>query len=335
MSKKILLITTGGTIASDITERGLEPKLSPKELVSYLPNIDECEITTLPICNIDSTNVTQNEWQLMSTTIEKHYEEFDGFVIAHGTDTLAYSACALSYMIQNPDKPIVLTGAQKPIHFDSTDAKRNLADSIIYACKSEVAGVVIIFDGEVIAGTRGKKMKTKSFHAFSSINYPCIAKMRDDRIIRYIPALRPTQKIKFWHKMSKRVFLLKLIPGLSGSIIEYALANYDCLILESFGVGGVPDGIVEQLKKEQQKYKKEDKILIIATQVIEEESDSSIYAVGKTLSQNFDYLEMMDMTLEAVTTKMMWILSQKGLSWEAQKELFYKPINHDMVEGIR
>ena len=128
--KKILLITTGGTIASDITEEGLAPKLSPEEMVSYLPDMEECELTTLPICNIDSTNVTLHEWQLMSETIETHYTKYDGFVIAHGTDTMAYTACALSYMIPNPDKPIVLTGAQKPIHFDSTDARKNLADSI-------------------------------------------------------------------------------------------------------------------------------------------------------------------------------------------------------------
>lgn len=333
-NKRILLITTGGTIASDITEDGLAPKLSPEEMISYLPNMENYDLTTMPICNIDSTNITSNEWKLMVKTIEENYDKYDGFVIAHGTDTMAYTACALSYMIQNPDKPIVLTGAQKPIHFDSTDAKRNLSDSITYACRGNMAGVVIVFDGEVIAGTRAKKMKTKSFHAFSSINYPYLAKIQDNKIARYMNFPESKEPVKFFHEMSEKVFLLKLTPGMSGAILETIMEEYDCLILESFGVGGIPDNLLEDLKLILAKYKKNEKILILATQVIEEDSDVNTYAVGRGLMGTVDYLEKLDMTLEAVFTKMMWILGIEGLSWEEEKSLFYKPINHDIIDDI-
>lgn len=332
--KRILLITTGGTIASDITEEGLAPKLSPEKMVSYLPDMEDCDLTTKPICNIDSTNITSTEWKLIVSTIEENYQEYDGFVIAHGTDTMAYTACALSYMIQNPDKPIVLTGAQKPIHFDSTDARRNLSDSITFACRGNLPGVVIVFDGEVIAGTRGKKMKTKSFHAFSSINYPYLAKIRDNKITRYMNVPVQGEKIRFYYEMSEKVFLLKLTPGMSADILEALIERYDCIIFESFGVGGLPDRLLQELKRLIARYQNNEKIVIIATQVIEEDSDVSTYAVGGALNGTIDYLEKLDMTLEAVLTKMMWILGIDGLSWRQRKELFYRPVNHDIAGDI-
>lgn len=332
--KRILLITTGGTIASDITEEGLAPKLTSEEMISYLSDIEDCFLTTLPISNIDSTNVTSNEWKRMARTIEENYEDYDGFVIAHGTDTMAYTAAALSYMIQNSNKPIVITGAQKPIHFDSTDAKKNLSDSIMLACRGNIPGVVIVFDGEVIAGTRGKKMKTKSYHAFSSINYPYLAKIRDNKVIRYVGERKYNEPVTFYREMNQKVFLLKLTPGISEQVLEFLLKEYDCLILESFGVGGLPSGLMIELKNVLKRYQNNEKIIIIATQVLEEDSDVGVYAVGGSLNGEIDYLENKDMTLESVFAKMMWILGIEGLSWKEKKELFYKPINYDLVEDI-
>ena len=120
--KKILMIGTGGTIASTPTEYGLAPGLTPSDILSYIPAVRQvCEVDTIQVCHLDSTNVTPQHWRLMAGTVEEHYEEYDGFVICHGTDTLAYTAAALSYMIRNSSKPIVVTGAQKPIHMDVTD----------------------------------------------------------------------------------------------------------------------------------------------------------------------------------------------------------------------
>ena len=171
--KKILMIGTGGTIASKWTEAGLAPGLTTEDILSYIPQVGNvCEVNTLQVCNIDSTNVTPEHWTMLSKVIEENYDLYDGFVICHGTDTLAYTAAALSYMIQNSAKPIVITGSQKPINMDVTDAKTNLLDSFIYAADDESQDVNIVFDGKVIVGTRAKKERAKSFNAFSSINYP-------------------------------------------------------------------------------------------------------------------------------------------------------------------
>ena len=169
--KKILLLSTGGTIASRKTEQGLAPKLTPEELLAFLPQPGSfCQIDTMQLLNLDSTNICPEHWLILSQTIEEQYSSYDGFVICHGTDTLAYTASALSYLIQHTRKPIVLTGAQRPIDAESTDARTNLMDSLRYACSGE-SGVCIVFGGHVIAGTRARKMRTKSYNAFTSLNW--------------------------------------------------------------------------------------------------------------------------------------------------------------------
>lgn len=123
--KNILMIGTGGTIASKQTEYGLAPGLSAEDILNYIPAVSKiCEVDSLQVCNLDSTNVTPEHWKLLAKTVQENYDRYDGFVICHGTDTLAYTAAALSYMIQNSRKPIVITGAQKPIEMDVTDAKQ-------------------------------------------------------------------------------------------------------------------------------------------------------------------------------------------------------------------
>ena len=172
MKKRILLIGTGGTIASEVTENGLAPELTTEQLLSHIPAISGiCGVDCIQLLNLDSTNMAPEHWLEMARCVKEHYDGYDGFVLTHGTDTMAYTAAALSYLIQNSPKPIVLTGAQKPIGFDSTDSKINLADA--FRCAAEdLPGVSIVFNGRVILGTRAKKTRSKSFQAFSSINFP-------------------------------------------------------------------------------------------------------------------------------------------------------------------
>ena len=153
--KHILLIATGGTIASKYTENGLAPQISAEEIISYVPAAKEfCTIDTEAPFSLDSTNVERSHWLTLAKLIEKKYEYYDGFVICHGTDTMAYTAAALSYLIQNNRKPIVITGAQKPIDLAITDARSNLLDSLRFASHDRAHGVSIVFGGQVIAGTR-------------------------------------------------------------------------------------------------------------------------------------------------------------------------------------
>ena len=133
--KKILLIATGGTIASGNTPSGLTPTISGEELLKSVPGLKNiCEPHAIQVLNLDSTDMTPADWLVISGAIERYYDEYDGFVVAHGTDTMAYTAAALSYLVRRSPKPIVLTGAQKPIHSENTDSQVNLLDAFAYAC---------------------------------------------------------------------------------------------------------------------------------------------------------------------------------------------------------
>ena len=330
--KKILLIATGGTIASKYTDKGLSPQISAEELLSYVPEAREfCEIDHIQPFNLDSTNVCSRQWTQLAELIEKKYEYYDGFVICHGTDTMAYTAAALSYLIQNNLKPIVVTGAQKPIDLAITDARANLLDSLRFASHPKAHGTNIVFGGSVIAGTRAKKERSKSYNAFSSINYPDIAVIQDRRIVFYIDDKNHiTDRIRFYHKLDDRVFLLKLIPGSSGVIIDSLAETTDALIIESFGVGGLPDYGDDEFYQAIRRFVEKGKIVIMATQVTHEGSDMSVYQVGKMIKREFSLLESYDMTLEATVAKTMWAL-QESIDPEGFREKFYKKINHDIM----
>ncbi len=332
MMKRILLIATGGTIASRYTENGLSPQISGEELLSFVPEAKEfCRTDVISPFSLDSTNVRREQWLDLEKVVEDNYDSYDGFVICHGTDTMAYTAAALSYLIQNSRKPIILTGAQRPIDLPVTDARTNLLDSLRFAAHERAHGVCIVFNGQVIAGTRAKKERTQSYNAFSSINYPPIAVIQEKRIIFYIDDIDQVKdEIVFYHDLNQKVFLYKLIPGSDGKVLKLLLPDYDALIIESFGVGGIPayeeNGIAEALKE----WKEAGKMVVMATQVTNEGSDMSVYQVGQTIKDDFDLPESFDMTLESTVTKVMWILSESRDPQEL-KRLFYKTINHDIL----
>lgn len=330
--KRILMIATGGTIASKQTEHGLAPGITPEELLSYIPAVKNvCEVETIQVCNLDSTNVAPEHWKLMVKAVEENYYDYDGFVICHGTDTLAYTAAALSYMIQNSAKPIVITGAQKPIDMDVTDAKTNLLDSFIYAADDASQNVNIVFDGKVIVGTRAKKERAKSFNAFSSINYPYPAVIQDGMLVRYIPETPISGDVKFYYNMKDSVCVLKLIPGMKPDILPYLFEHYDCIVIESFGVGGIPQTLVDAFYEEMEKWKTKGKFVVMTTQVANEGSNMTVYEVGKKVKQDFNLIEAYDMTLEATITKLMWLMGKENLDERAMRGKFYTQINHDVL----
>ena len=330
--KKILLIATGGTIASQKSDSGLKPQILPEELIAFVPALkDICEVDTVQLLNLDSSNMEPRHWIMLVECIRDNYDNYDGFVVAHGTDTMAYTAAGLSYMIQNSRKPVVITGSQKPIDMDITDAKTNLLDSFIYAADDKSQGVAIVFDGKVIAGTRAKKIRSKSYNAFSSIDFPSLAVIQDEQIMRYIPMLPYEEDVCFYNKLNEKVFLLKLIPGFSPNILSYIFEHYDAVIVESFGVGGIPKSIQETFYGLCRKYP--EKTIIMATQVAHEGSDMTVYEVGNEMKSMCNFLESYDMTLESVIAKTMWMLANKDVSKMNQEDIFYKNINYDVIFG--
>lgn len=327
--KRILLIGTGGTIASEMGENGLTPELTSQQLLRYIPDISHiCQVDCVQVLSLDSTNIQPKHWVRMADTVRENYEKYDGFVISHGTDTMAYTAAALSYLIQGSPKPIVLTGAQKPIGFETTDSKQNLRDAFTVAA-SDMAGVMLVFNGKVILGTRARKTRSKSFEAFSSINYPVLALVRDGRLIRYIqPEHRQTPV--FYDRVNSRVALMKLIPGADCTIAAYLLERNDALIIESFGVGGLPTYMAGDYYETVKAGLDAGKTVVMTTQVENEGSDLSIYRVGSTIKRNLPILEAYDMTTEAVTAKLMWILGQTT-DHKKVAELFYTPVARDIL----
>ena len=327
--KRILLIGTGGTIASEMTEGGLTPELTTEQLLAHIPAIREiCRVECVQLLNLDSTSITPQHWLMMARCIQERYDLYDGFVITHGTDTMAYTAAALSYLIQGSPKPIVLTGAQKPIWFDGTDSKRNLTDAFVYACRG-CGGVQIVFNGKVILGTRARKTFSKSFQAFSSVNFPDLAVLQDERLLQYIRC-KSLERPVFFDRLDPHVGLLKLIPGVEDELAAFMLERYDGLIIESFGVGGLPDYEGGRLDAILRGAVARGKIVVMTTQVPNEGSDLTVYHVGGRLKSSMNLLEAYDMTTEAAVAKLMWILGQTRGFAEAER-LFYTPVARDIL----
>ena len=327
--KRILLIGTGGTIASEMGDNGLEPELTSRQLLRYVPDISSiCEVDCTQLFSLDSTNIRPEHWLRIAGSIQQCYEKYDGFVISHGTDTMAYTAAGLSYLIQNSRKPIVLTGAQKPIGYDTTDSKQNLRDAFTVAA-SGMSGVLLVFNGKIIMGTRARKTRSKSFEAFSSINYPIVGMVQDGRLIQYI---RPENSAptRFYHELDARVALLKLTPGIECGVLEYLLERSSAVIIESFGVGGLPVYETGSFYDTIKKGLDDGRTVVLTTQVENEGSDLSVYHVGNSIKQNLPILEAYDMTTEAVTAKLMWILSQTTGREEVAR-LFYTPVACDIL----
>ena len=329
--KKILLLATGGTIASKKTADGLAPQSIPEDLLAFVPEYEKyCSIDTRQILNIDSTNIQPEDWIGIAAAIQLEYGNYDGFVIAHGTDTMAYTAAALSYLIQQPQKPIVLTGSQKPINAAITDAKKNLLDSIRFAADPHVKGIYIVFDGKAIVGTRARKVRSKSFQAFESINYPVAAFIDDSRITHYFEEKSGDEETIFWSKLNPRIFLLKLVPGMEPDVLDYIGEHYDGVVIESYGVGGIPFNKKRNFLDKLAMMDQKGKVVVIASQVMLEGSDAEVYEVGFRAINHAYVLQAFDMTVEAAITKLMWITAETSKIGEIKRK-FYTKINHDIL----
>ena len=331
--KRILIIATGGTIASTEDGAGLAPTLTGKELAARVPLIDTlCDLDFVQPMNIDSTNMRPRDWLSIARVIRDGYDRYDGFVILHGTDTMAYTAAALSYLIQDSDRPIVLTGSQQPMANPFTDAKLNLYHSVLYACDLASRDVSVVFGGKVICGTRARKQRTMSFNAFSSMNFPSLAYVRGGSIVRPAgmgPARRDHGGPRFYDALNERVIVLKLTPELKPTIFGLLKPDYDAVILETFGIGGIPayDGSYQDAIFD---WVDSGRALVVTTQVPEEGLDLGVYEVGHAYAEKDGILKGDDMTTEALVAKTMWALGQTREPAELSR-LFYQEVNHDRM----
>lgn len=308
--KRVLVIATGGTIASAEEGSGLAPALTGEQLVAFVPEVAQmCCVEVSQVMNVDSTNMRPEGWLAIAGEVRRRYDDFDGFVVLHGTDTLAYTAAGLSYLVQGSSKPVVLTGSQLPMGDPGTDGKRNLLDAVRVACDDAAASVMVAFGGKVISGTAARKVRTRSFEAFDSLNVPDLGLVCDGRVEWAVGAeAAEASGVRFYDSLNPRVAVLKLTPGMDALVVDALRPACDALVVEAFGLGGIPeyDGITETLLA----WVDAGKTLVMTTQCPYEGADLSVYEVGRAFCDRPGVLMGGSATTEALLAKTMWTLAQ-------------------------
>ena len=223
--KKILMISTGGTIASTPSDDGLTPTVSGGEMVKLIPELEGlCEITVCDLLNLDSSNMQPEYWVAMASACYTALTTgFDGVVITHGTDTMAYSAAALSFMLMNLNKPVVLTGSQIPIEEPKTDGKRNILDAFRVAADGRLAGVYVVFAGRIVPGYCVRKVYSRDFKTMEAINRRLAGKIvKGEVVLDGNPPALHTAPMALHTDLDPNVLLVKLLPGTRPELLEAA-----------------------------------------------------------------------------------------------------------------
>lgn len=316
---QLLLITTGGTIASEPTDEGLAPSPSSRQLADFIGGLTaEYDVDVEDLFQLDSSNIQPEEWQCIARTIAREYRKYDGIVLTHGTDTMAYTASVLSFMLRNIPIPVVITGSQLPIRHPLTDGVENLRCAFAMAC-SKKPGVFLAFDRKVILGTRAVKVRTTGFDAFESVNCPPAATV-DAGGLTFNESILPQMGGGFSleDQLCTDVFLIKLTPGLNPEIFDMLLKmNYKGIVIEAFGAGGL-NFIRRDLTAQLQKIVERGISVVVCSQCLYERSDFTIYQAGQKALQS-GVVQGFDMTTEAAVTKLMWALGKTEKSGEIKR----------------
>jgi len=306
--KKVLVLFCGGTIAMKADKHGTLQTQTKKQAVQGLldlePNISRlADLSVRYIDNIDSSNIQPKHWDTIATAIYESYDDYDGFVVTHGTNTLAYTASALSFALPNLGKPVVLTGAQIPGYKIETDARRNFVNAVRVALL-DVAGSIAVFDEEIMLGVRASKVSESKLDAYETLNADDLGEIRANIRLHPKRVRRHAKRVGLAAGFEHRIAVLTLYPGIDSEMVEHVIThNVKGLILRGYGPGDVPYSLLPALQKAQEANIP----VVMTTQCIEGTTAMHMNDVGKQ-ALNTGVIQAYDMSLEAAVTKLMWLI---------------------------
>ncbi len=354
-TKRILIIFTGGTVAGNVAKSNvsLDVKSDPNSFMSILHNSTEIvkqtwniEVMTsvVELFNIDSSNMQPENWTMLVEKIQERYDEFDAFIILHGTNTMGYTAAALSFALENINKPVIITGAQVPLGYLGSDATTNLVNSLRLAVWSyhDVKGVMAVFGSKIITGTRVKKGTDFDYDPFKSFQRGELGKigrfMRIDeealqKHVSYLSKFKPLAiqlrvlSVKKYFD-TKSIASLTEFPGMSPDIFQSLVEknNIKAFILRSFGAGDPSSHLFQVFN-----YLKEKKIpIVVTTQAPSGVASFQVNETGQYLKEHDLAIPAFDMSIESITTKLAWLLAQK-CSYEQIKQKMAEDLHGEII----
>jgi len=333
-SKSIFVLCTGGTISMQRTGKGYAPSsghlAAAMEKIPEFSNPDMPNYTLYEYENpIDSANMTPQHWVQIGEHIQKNYEKYDGFVVLHGTDTMAYTASALSFMLENLNKPVIITGSQLPLYETRNDARENLINAILMAGHSRIPEVCIYFNNKLFRGNRSKKLDANSFAAFASPNFPALGKVGTDVVIRHhLARLTTTENFNLQKISEPNIGSVRIFPGISYDMLSHYLRSpLQALVLEAYGFGNAPQD--ETFLKIIRRAVKENIVIVNCSQCPTAKVKMSAYAAGSALSEA-GVISGGDMTAEAALAKLFYLYS-KALPISDIKRLLIEDLRGELT----
>lgn len=333
--KHIYIAYTGGTIGMRASEKGFVPVAGfLTDTLAKLPEFHRPEMPDFTLHEydmlIDSSDMVPADWQRIANDIQANYQQYDGFIILHGTDTMAYTASALSFMFENLAKPVIITGSQIPLAQLRSDGQANLLNALYIAANYAIGEVSLFFNNSLFRGNRARKVNADGFHAFDSPNFPSLldAGIHIQSHVDISPPPTEFEDLIVATIQSQAVGMLTLYPGMSTALLANVLQQpVKALILLTYGVGNAPSdpALLNQLK-----LAREREILVVnCTQCMRGKVDMTGYANGK-LVQETQVVSGKDMTPEAALAKLHYVLSQTHLSFDQQQALMSANLRGEM-----